>query len=158
MFDSTRHSGPRWLACLILGAALLSALLVAGCSVKWASDYDQASIDRLGVAYERMDKVYERLTRTEPAERTYALFEDEWSALGTDLRSVALRQKLREKNEDSAESVAELLSAWQSRRDSHRDRSLAHPNDAYADTLIALHRASFEAEFFAAMSAERFKQ
>jgi outer membrane murein-binding lipoprotein Lpp len=158
MFDSIRHLSPRWRLAMLLGASLLSLLLVAGCSIKLVADYDQASIDRLGVAYERMDRVYERLMRTEPAARTYDLFEDEWSAIGTDLRSVALRQKLREQNEESAEIAAELLSAWQSKRDAHRDRSFTQPNNAYADALIALHRATFEAEFFAAMSAERFKQ
>jgi hypothetical protein len=137
---------------------VLAAVLLAGCTVKYVADYDQASVDKIGAAYERMDKMYESLLRAEPAERTYDKFEAEWSGIATDLRVIALRQKTRADNEESQTVTSDLVETWRVRREAHARRSAEKPDDAYPDSLIALHRSSLEAAFAAAMAAERFKQ
>lgn len=137
---------------------VLASILLAGCTARWVAEYDQASVDRIGTAYERMDRMYESLIRADPADRTYTTVEAEWSAIATDLRAIALRQKTRADNAESQESADELVSLWDHKRVEHKARSASSPGDAYRDSLIALDRARLEAAFSAAMSAERFKQ
>jgi hypothetical protein len=139
--------------------SLMFAVALCGCTVKWVADYDQASADKIGAAYERVDRMYERLAAAPAAERTYDKFADDWSGIATDLRGIALRQKSRTTNDESAEILDRMVASWETSRAKHKQRSEADSANAnaYPDSLISLDRQQLEAEFVAALSAERFK-
>ncbi len=143
-----------------LCASVLLAMFLAGCSIKLVSDYDSASIDQLLGTYQEVDQFYDRLAETPSEQRTYEAFQQDWSSISTDLRTFALRQGVRQLNEESASIAEALTKAWERERTLHKGRS-ADPgqrNDPYPDTRIALDRQQFEDWFYAAMFAEKSKK
>lgn len=138
----------------------LWALLLAGCAINLVAEYDKVSEDRLMTAYEKVNRMYDSLADAAPAERGYDKFAKSWADISTDLRVVALRQKARASNAESIEIVDKLIRNWEKTRGEHKERS-ADPQqrgDPYRATRIELDRAQFEAQFAAAVAAERFKK
>ena len=141
-----------------VGLSLMLAVAMCGCAVKWVAEYDQVSADRIVAAYERVDRMYERLDAAPAAGRTYDKFADDWSGIATDLRGIALRQKSRPTNDESTEILDRMVASWEALRAKHKQRNAADSANSYPESLISLDWQHLEAEFVAALSAERFKQ
>jgi type VI protein secretion system component VasF len=138
----------------------LWAVALSGCAIQLVAEYDKASEEKLIATYERVNRMYDSLAEAAPADRTYAKFSKAWADIATDLRVLALRQKARVSNKESQQIVDKLVENWEQARARHKQRSAepASRADAYRDSLIALDRAQFEAQFAAAVAAEVFKK
>ena len=153
VIDPTRGRALWW-------PVVLWMLLLSGCAFNLVAEYDKVSEDRLMAAYEKVNQLYDNLAEATPAERGYDKFAKAWADVSTDLRVVALRQKARANNEESIKIVDKLIRNWEKTRGEHKERS-ADPQqrgDPYRATRIELDRAQFEAQFAAAVAAERFKK
>lgn len=144
-----------WLLLVVLWTLLLS-----GCAVSLVAEYDKASEEKLIATYEKVNRLYDALAEAAPAERGYDKSAKAWADIATDLRVLALRQKARVSNAESQKIVDALVANWEQTRARHKQRS-ADPErraNAYPDSLIALDRAQFDAQFAAAVAAEVFKK
>lgn len=144
----------RWALCALL------LHLLAGCAMSLVAEHDPASEERLVAVYERVSRHFDALAETAPADRAYAGFAKSWSDIATDLRVIALRQKMRSSNAESQKILDLLVDHWDKTRARHRQRSAQAETraDPYPDSLIALDRAQFEAQFVAAVAAEAAKR
>jgi len=145
---------------LLASWAVLALLLLSGCAVQWVAEYDKASEERLIATYERVNRFYDQLADTAPAERAYDKFARAWTDIATDLRVLALRQKARPSNAESQQIIDRLVEHWEQTRASHKQRSREpeRRSNPYPDSLIALDRNQLEAQFAAALVAEVSKR
>ncbi|MCR4300547.1 MAG: hypothetical protein NUV51_02975 [Sulfuricaulis sp.] len=149
----------KWrMAIAVLLACTVS--LVSGCAADWVAPHDQASEDRLISAYERINRFYDEITDTAPAERGYPRFARHYADVATDLRVLLLRQKTRANNSESEKITVNILESWEKTREQHRrySESAERRKNPYPDTKINLDRQQFEDHFKAALIAERAKR
>lgn len=145
---------------VLLASWAMLALFLSGCAVQWVAEYDEATEERLIATYERVNRFYDSLADTAPAERGYDKFVKGWTDIATDLRVVALRQKARPGNAESQQIIDRLVENWEQTRARHKQRSREpeHRSNPYPDSLIALDRSQLEAQFAAAVVAEVSKR
>lgn len=118
-------------ACII--SALLFALLLCGCAVKFVADYDSKTEDAIFEAAKRVDQFYGKLLDTPETERQYKVFADQYSSIEADLSSLVLRNKVRQYNEDSTEIADKILAFWQKYRGVHKERDTYSTGNAELD-------------------------
>jgi hypothetical protein len=114
-----------------LPAALLAAVLVAGCMVHIAPDYSPETANAIVDTEKAIDKFYANLSAVPAEQRKFQQFAQGYSDVEVEIRSLILRTKIQPMNEDSTNLANTALELWQRAEAKHKER------DGYSDGLIA---------------------
>ncbi|MCP4667298.1 MAG: hypothetical protein GY849_13130 [Deltaproteobacteria bacterium] len=131
---------------------VLCGALVGGCYVKLVATYDpevEEAIVELGI---KVDALYGRILETPEDKRGYDQFADQYVAVDADLRSLLMRNELREKNQESTDIVKTTQDLFQKYREKHKQSA------KYKTVLATKHRERFMKLFTAMFKAERAKK
>ncbi len=137
--------------CAVLVPALLLALAVSGCSTKFIADYDPGAVDAIISAARTVDLFYGRLMEADEDQRPYHRYIDDWVTAEAELKGLALRNKIRSVNAESARIAEDILGFWLKYKKSHKKRN------EYKQSLAEIHRERFAKLFFAMGKAEEAK-
>ncbi len=138
-----------WSGLLVL---LLYIVLTGGCHVKLVATYDPAVEEAIVQTGIKVDALYGRLLETPKDKRGYAQFADHYVGIEADLRSLLMRNELREKNQESIDIVKTTRDLFQKYREKHRKA------DKYKTVLVSKHRDRLLRLFTAMFKAERAKK
>jgi hypothetical protein len=131
-------------------AIVVLAVALAGC-LRLVAPYDDQTERDTFAAARAVDQFYGDLLEARPDARRYAKFADRYVEIETTLRALLLRNEVRPLNDDSAEIVRNILTAWTETKDQHRK------TDGYETAAARLDRDRFVRQFRYALAAERLK-
>jgi hypothetical protein len=131
---------------------LLVGLVLAGCSIKLAPDYDSATFEEVLRVGKLVDRFYGDLLETPADSRPYAKYADRYVGIETELRSLYVRNNARALNQESTEISEIILTLWIKYKTNHASKN------AYKDGVAKLDRARFTRLFISAADAETAKK
>ena len=99
-----------------------------------------------------VDLFYMNLLETEPSERTYSEFAEEYKNIELELRVLVMMNKMRTKNEESVKISEHILQNWLEFKAAHRQ------NDAYKNSFIDVDWSTIREQFYALAMAEATKK
>lgn len=130
---------------------LLSALYLAGCSMMFISDYDQASVDQMQLVNKKIDRFFIELEFAEPENRKYSAFKASYVDISVELNALKTMQAVRPMNDLTVKQVDILLDLWKLERTTHQDK------DSISNFLIKRHRSQYNRLLTAMIKGEKAK-
>jgi hypothetical protein len=131
---------------------MIAGIGLGGCSIKLISDYDSATFEEIIKVGKKVDRFYGDLLETPTADRQYQKYADRYVEIETDLRSLYIRNKARELNEESTKISDIILKLWIKYKKNHASKN------GYSDGIAKLDRARFTRLFISAADAETAKK
>lgn len=128
-----------------------SIIFIISCSVKLIADYDRDTADKIIEISKLVDLFYMNLLATEPSERAYNKFTEEYNNIEVELRALVMMNKLRTKNEDSTQIAESTLEFWLKYKETHKE------NNNYKNAKLKIHRKRFNRLFTAMAIGEKVK-
>ena len=130
---------------------LIILLTINGCAVRYVADYDAAIKDEIIQIAKKVDIFWGALLDTKPDKRKYAAFKDQYNTIEGDMRSLVMKNNIRELNDASTKQAVIALDLWS------EDRSIHKKNDSFSDFVAKRHRKQFNRIFIAMAKGEEAK-
>lgn len=131
--------------------ALLFAVLVSGCTVKYVAEYDAAIKDETVAIAKKVDLFWGNLLDTPSDQRQYENFKILYNEIESDIRSLHMKNEIRPLNELSTKQVQNALELW------IEDREMHKRENTFSDFLAKRHRQQFVRVFTAIAKGEDVK-
>lgn len=131
---------------------ILSVLLITSCFFNKVADYDKDTAYKIIEVSKRVDLFYMNLLETEPSERIYNKFSEEYKIIEVELRSLVMMNQMRPKNAESTLIAKHILQNWLEFKAQHKE------NDSYKDSMIDVDWGTIREQFIALAVAEAAKQ
>lgn len=132
--------------------ALVFALLLSSCAVKFVADYDTAAFEEILATAKKVDKFYGTLLEKKAESRQYSSVSDQYVTLESDIQGMVTRNQARALNFESTEISRIIHKLFDKYKERHKTRN------TYTDGNAKLDRGRFVRLFAAAASAEEAKK
>jgi predicted N-formylglutamate amidohydrolase len=127
------------------------ALLIAGCTVRLISDYDEVTVQKTVELQEQCESLFVSLedaaTTADPADDLYAAHAEQYDDIEVSLRMLESRADLVKKNEITKEQVKLLRDSIAKIRDAHRARSSETPPKGLSAATVTVLREPLAQQF-----------
>lgn len=97
-------------------------LACAGCAVKLIADRDSTTEEHIFASAERVDLFYARLLDIAEDARPYAAFSTDYLTIEAHLRTLLLRNQVRQLNADSTKIAETIVNFWVKYKDMHKEQ------------------------------------
>ena len=126
-------------------------LIILSCSVKFVSDYDSKTADKIIRLSKMIDLFYLDIKEIQPEKRLYQKVSKEYKLIEIEIRSLVLMNKIRPLNKESTQIAQQILDFWIEYKEKHKE------NNTYKDSLLNIHNKRFTRLFIAMAVAEEVK-
>lgn len=130
---------------------LVVLVLSSGCTVRYVADYDEGVLQEIIDISKKVDLFYGRLLEIDSAKRVYENVATQYLEIETDLRSLHLRNQIRETNEATSRQIEIALELWT------QDKAKHKKDNGVSDFIIKRHRNEFTRIFIAMARGEAAK-
>lgn len=128
-------------------AILFIILFTSGC-VKYAADYDATVLEEIIFVSKKVDMFFGSVLETPDNKRDYENFKSSYIAIEADLKSLLIRNEIREFNEETVKQIQIALELWQGDKAKHKEK------DTIKNFIAKKHREQFARVFTAMAKAE----
>lgn len=133
---------------------VLLGVLLSGCTlIEPVAERDSAVLARVEQVYLDADAFYTALLKAPPEEREYAVFEEQYLAIESELRGLVFMNKARERGPEAIKMAENVLELWGLQKNDFEQRY--QTERSLSDRIIELNRLNMSDALLAIIRAEK---
>ena len=125
---------------------------ITSCFYNKVADYDKDTAYKIIEISKQVNLFYMNLLETEPSERNYRKFADDYKNIEVELRALVMMNKIRPNNAESIINAEHILQNWLEFKTQHKE------SDSYKDALADVDWDTIREQFIELAKKEAIKQ